>query len=174
MKTVDFTNFTVKTTNGEKQFFEEGSIHNEMEMLSIVDARKHYLQRYNDDPFFETNPDDIEYILDLYQKLELFEIGKIDFDRLYNSIAFHSHGSHQPIWLHWDGAITEMVGNDFEIPIEQETNPVVAVFRSSDDEVLANMNKKTVDCLYTAYEHHIKDSIQSKMIEIEAEHLQGV
>lgn len=71
MKTVDFINFTVTTNGEEKSFFEEGLIHNEVEMLSVVDARKHYEKLYNDDPFFYHDPKDIKYILDLYQKLEL-------------------------------------------------------------------------------------------------------
>lgn len=174
MKKVDFTNFTVTTNSDEKHFFEEGLIHNEMEMLSIVDARKHFEQRYNDDPFFETEPKDITYILGLYQKLELFSIERISFERLYNSIASHSHGENQPVWLHWDGAITELVGDNFDLPYDedQELNPVVAVFKSFDLGIFyGNAIDKTINGLKPSWKEHIRESIESKMIEIEAEHI---
>jgi len=78
MKTVNFRNFTVTTNGEEKDFFEEGLIHNDLEMLSIVDARKLFEHRYYEDPFFYHDHKDIEYVLDLYQKLELFLVEQAD------------------------------------------------------------------------------------------------
>lgn len=171
MKTVDFTTFKVTTDGEEKEFFEEGLIHNDMEMLSVVDARKHYEQLYNDDSFFNHHPKDIEYILDLYQKLELFDMSRIDFDDLENSIIGHSSGENQPVWIHCDGDITEIVGNDFTIPDDQCINPIVAVFKSFTNSATIEYFKQNVPEFYRAWKKHIKESIESKMIEIEAEHI---
>lgn len=171
MKTVNFQNFTVTTNGIKKEFFEEGLIHNEMEMLSIVDARKHYVRRYDDDPFFETEPKDIEYVLDLYQKLELFDMGRIDFDSLEKSILHNSYGEGQPVWLHCDGEITEIIGNDFLTPIpENQINPVVAVFSSFGGRSTSMIKWGLEENWVLEWKKHIEKSIESKMIEIEAEH----
>ena len=168
MKTVDFTTFKTKTNGRVKHFFEEGLIYNDMEMLSIVDARKHFEQRWNDDPFFETDPKDIEYVMDLYQKFELFNIKKVNFQDIHDSLSNNSFGENQPVWVLFDGSIIEIKGTDFELPEnhEQGINPCVAVFKSF---AFDEDNKD-----FTGWEHHIIESIESKMIEIEFEHFNGV
>jgi hypothetical protein len=175
MKTVNFKTFTVTTNVEEKDFFEEGLIHNELDMLSVVDARAHYEKLFNEDPFFNHNPKDITYVFGLYQKLEEFSMENIDFDKLEKSIISHSHGECQPVWLHWDGCITELFGKNFDLPYDEDqptnpVNPVVAVFTSfTSDYVIRYENTGN----RIGWEKHIKKTIESKMIEIEAEHLEN-
>jgi len=167
MKTVNFKTFTITNGDDEKEFFEEGLIYNDMEMISVVDARLLYEKKYNEDPFFETDPKDIVYILDLYQKLELFDVEKVDFKKLHSSLSFHHKGQGHPTWLHWDGTITEAVGPNTNIPEDIEDNPVITVFISFPENFPIHDD---FEVMHKDWKKHIIEVIRARMIEIEADH----